>query len=169
MWKIKSLKERGVTVVLRCLWGFTVSYTSVFFLSVLHIRTAPCTLEISQAALSHFQAASSILPLINKVNLFPQFIFMNPQATTLSGAPQYIFPANWRKALFIYQILTAGLLQESSYLSYFLPVALQWLQMGLSLSGLELMSGEMKLLRLDLTHMLECLEWWCMCVWLWQR
>lgn len=30
--------------------------------------------------------------------------------------------------------------------------------MGLSLSGLELMRGEMKLLRLDLTHMLECLE-----------
>lgn len=30
--------------------------------------------------------------------------------------------------------------------------------MGLSLSGLELMRGEMKLLRLDLTHMLKRLE-----------
>lgn len=37
--------------------------------------------------------------LINKVNLFPPFIFMNPQSyrTRVSAVPQYISPPNWQK------------------------------------------------------------------------
>lgn len=98
------MKERGLTLSAKtCLRGFTVSYNiSVFFFfpSLIPERRLALT-KISQAASSHFQAASSILPLINKVNLFPHFFFFfqNPTATNLalfffslpSTVPQYIF------------------------------------------------------------------------------
>ena len=100
--------------------------TSLFFFSPLPSLISERRLalaKISQAASSHFQAASSILPLINKVNLFPHlFIYFFPEILKLPTAllgfffsfffsfhrsTIYISPANWQKALFIYQIHTA--------------------------------------------------------------
>lgn len=115
------MKERGLTLSAKtCLRGFTVSYNISgfsFFPSLIPERRLALT-KISQAASSHFQAASSILPLINKVNLFPHFYFFfsksysyQPRSVfffpSFHRSTIYISPANWQKALFIYQIHTA--------------------------------------------------------------
>lgn len=122
-----------------------IFHIDVFFFP-LDIRTRPPVFQISQVVSSHSQAASSILLQINKVtcfltNFFLLFYFSCYSRHIGLGAPPYLSAPRWQKVLLIYQIRTASLLQESSYQSYFFPVALQWLQMGLSLSGLVLMSG----------------------------
>lgn len=66
-WERHYYKGEEWLLLKRCLPGFTVSHTSMFLLSPRY--------QISQAAPTRFQAASSVLPLINKVNLFLRLLF----------------------------------------------------------------------------------------------